>query len=338
MLRIAEVSDRGVWDAQVNALGGHPLQLWEWGALKTQTGPWDAHRVALSDGERPIGFAQVLVRQLPWPFRAICYVPRGPLVPDASRFAQVCDALATWCRRFHPVSVKIEPEVRSGTVPGWPAAGWRQGKTVLIPRTAQLPLDATPEELLTRVHSKNARNYIRRGARQGIEVEPGTAHDLPAVLEIYRATSARDGFAIHPESFYRTAFAELGETGQLMVARHEGRVVAFLWNVVSAGCAFELWAGANDEGRRARANYPLKWGAILAARAAGASRYDMNGLLNDGISEFKRSFVKEETNWMGTFERPLGPLFPVWDRLLPMVVRAYRALRGAPRARGAATR
>lgn len=321
MLNAREATDPAEWDGLVNGALGHPLQLWEWGRLKEQTGPWNASRVVFSDADGPVGCAQILTRRLPFPFRAICYAPRGPVAFAPERLPEVADAAAAWAREHkHPVSLKIDPAVEQLDL----GPQWRAGEHVLIATTAILDLTPEAEDVMRSLHSKNARNYIRHGQRRGIVVERGTRADLDEVVQIYQRTAERDAFPIHVPDFYRTAFDVLGDSSQLLVARFEGRLLAFLWNVASRGTAFELWAGATDEGRHLRANYPLKWGAMLAAKESGTRVYDMNGLLNDGISEFKRSFVKQETRWVGTFDRPLGAWYTVWARVLP----AYRRLRG----------
>ena len=55
-LTIRTVTDRDSWDAQVNALGGHPLQLWGWGEVKG-AGAWRPHRLQVTgpDGVSPSG-------------------------------------------------------------------------------------------------------------------------------------------------------------------------------------------------------------------------------------------------------------------------------------------
>ncbi|MBC7291955.1 MAG: GNAT family N-acetyltransferase, partial [Actinotalea sp.] len=80
--RVELVTDPVEWDTLVNALGGHPLQLWGWGQVKAR-GAWRAHRLRVVEGDRAIGAAQVLERRLLFPFRALSYVPRGPVVAPA---------------------------------------------------------------------------------------------------------------------------------------------------------------------------------------------------------------------------------------------------------------
>jgi lipid II:glycine glycyltransferase (peptidoglycan interpeptide bridge formation enzyme) len=53
-------------------------------------------------------------------------------------------------------------------------------------------------------------------------------------------------------------------------------------------------------------------------RQAGVRRYDMNGLLNDGVSNFKLGFTSGvEMQLFGTFDAPLSPLYQVWEKMLP---------------------
>src|SRR5680860_1141027 len=67
-----------VYKRQVLDNKGHPLQLWGWGQLKASHG-WSVDRVLGYEGDEVVAGAQVLTRKLPIPFKAISYVPRGPV-------------------------------------------------------------------------------------------------------------------------------------------------------------------------------------------------------------------------------------------------------------------
>ena len=60
-------------------------------------------------------------------------------------------------------------------------------------------------------------------------------------------------------------------------------MVAFLWFAQSNYTSFELYGGVTETGQKVRANYILKWTAMLEMKKRGVKRYDFNGLLNDGI-------------------------------------------------------
>lgn len=322
MLSVTSVTDQTQWNTLVDRWGGHPMQAWQWGEFKAATGAWSAHRIQVSrDADNQvIGGGQLLIRTLPFPFRAIGYAPRGIMAQDLADFPAVADACANWCKEnFHAVSLKIDPPLEELRLP----VAWKQGSRVMLERTAIIDLQPSEEDIMKGLHSRNARNYIRKGGRVGIEVEAATAEDIPAVLDLYHQTAERDRFSLHPDSYYEQAYTLLGDLGQLTVTRFEGEVLSFMWNITNRWGACELWAGAGEKGRKMRANYPLKWGAILAAKRVGAERYDMNGLLNDGISEFKRSFQHEETRFVGAWDRPNSPLYYVWEKALA----TYKKLR-----------
>ena len=280
------VSDKEQWNRLVESFGGHPLQQWQWGDLKQQTGPWTSHHVMVSDASGAVGGAQILVRKMPFPVNAIAYAPRGPFAKDGM-LMQVADELAAWVKgNTKAQSLKVDPAV---TELDW-SAGWEPSEAVLISKTAALDLTRDEDEIMKGIPNRKCRQYIRKGERDGVVVRPGTEADLDAVLALYHATADADGF-----------------------------IQAFLWNVTSkGGTTFELWGAVNDAGKRSRANYYQKWVAILAAKQAGARLYDLNGLLNDGISDFKLLFVPEATNWVATHDRPLGAMYRVMNKALEL--------------------
>ncbi|MEK8228856.1 peptidoglycan bridge formation glycyltransferase FemA/FemB family protein [Oerskovia sp. M15] len=154
---------------------------------------------------------------------------------------------------------------------------------------------------------KSTRYDIRKAGRSGLDVRRVTTEeDVHKVLGVYRETAERAGFALHDDEYYLDIHRELGEHSVLVAAFDEGEPVAFVWCVASATTSFELYGGINDAGRKLRANAPVKWHAIELAQQAGLTRYDMNGLLNDGISEFKRSFAQHDDELVGSIDVPFS--------------------------------
>ena len=83
----------------------------------------------------------------------------------------------------------------------------------------------------------------------------------------------------------------------------------------------------NEEGQVLRANYMLKWHAITKCKEWGIDRYDMNGLLNDGVSTFKQGFADHEDLLVGTYDYPLSRLYPIWTKALPKVKSVLRKIK-----------
>ncbi len=316
---VRQITDQDTWDAKIRANEGHPLQLWGWGEVKAKH-RWHAYRLEVSD--KPWAGAQVLIRALPWPFRCIAYIPRGPVGKWTD---ESYDQLAQYIHKtFHAVMVSVEPDCEKVNF----SREWRASEqTILLPKTVMLDLQQSEEELLAGM-SKKTRQYIRKSEKDGVTVRKATSEDdIATCLAIYKDTAIRAHFALHDDSYYRDVRSLMGEHSPIYIAVYEGAIVSFLWCATSNATSFELYGGVNGAGQQVRANYFLKWFAIRDLKNHGVKNYDLNGLLNDGVSSFKLGFSNgTETMLAGTYDRPLSPLYSVWKTLLPTTKRVIRQL------------
>lgn len=323
MIKVERCEDEKLWDEQVLEGQGHPLQLWGWGEVKAK-GSWRVERVFVYEDGEIIGRAQVLFRSLPGPLKSLAYIPRGPVVATDKRKV-VLESLAAYVKEQHDsVSLVVEPDWEAVPV----VKGWRQSPNpILMARTLILDLMQSEDALLAAM-TKKTRQYIRKSAQAGIAVRQAESpEDIAKCLVIYGETAKRAGFALHKDQYYQDIFSHLKEHSPVFMALHEGRVVAFLWLAMSNETAFELYGGMSDQGQQLRANYFLKWTAIQRIREQGVRRYDMNGLLNDGVSKFKQGFASHETMLAGTYEAPLSPWYFLWAKGLPAAKKAIRRIK-----------
>ncbi len=327
MIELQQCTDQEMWDDYVLENGGHPLQLWGWGQLKAAHG-WSVDRFFAFDvDERIVAGAQVLTRKLPVPLRAFSYIPRGPLGEEGSR-AELLNAVAENVKReYHALALSIEPDTIDFEVP----TGWIRAKNRVLPaRTVILDLHKTENDLLTDM-VKKTRQYIRKSAAEAIIIKQVRGRgELEKCLAVYRQTSERAQFGLHGDQYYYDVFNILGDHSPVFAAYVDDEPIAFLWLAVSADTAFELYGGMNDLGQQLRANYALKWYAIRKTKEWGLSRYDFGGLIGDGVTTFKKSWTTDETELAGTFDKPLSPMYKVWNNGLPAakkVVRSIKTLR-----------
>ncbi|MGO4383748.1 lipid II:glycine glycyltransferase FemX [Specibacter sp. RAF43] len=321
---------RDEWDAAVNSQQGHPMQLWGWGETKAAH-HWSVDRVLVREASGAlVGSAQILLRKLPFPFRSLAYLARGPQAADG-RSPEVLDAVAAYVKTVHKsVALSIEPDwdAESEAAASLAAAGWRRSaSTILIPRTLILDLGRTEDELLGAM-AKKTRQYIRKSGREALDYRPVTAAELPRCLAVYQETAHRAGFGIHEDGYYLDIFNNLADGSPVFAAFDGDTVVAFLWLAASDVTAFELYGGMTDAGSRLRANFALKWLAITTMKERGITRYDFNGLLNDGVSKFKFGFADHEDMLAGTWDKGLSPLYPLFARTLPLARKALKKARG----------
>lgn len=322
MTEVVACSDQGEWDEYIIEHGGHPLQLWGWGEVKVAHG-WEAERIFIEENGSKIGAAQLLIKPLPSVFKALTYVPRGPVAKEEDREV-VLESIASYVQRTHGgVAVTIEPDWEEmPEVQGW----HKSANTILIPRTLILDLSKTEDELLAEM-SKKTRQYIRKSAGDVEVRRVKEREELEKCMELYKLTAQRAGFPLHDDDYYYDIFEKMGDFSPVFAAFHQGEPIAFLWLAISRETAFELYGGMNDTGQEFRANYALKWQTIQNMKKWGIHRYDFNGLINDGVSTFKQGFAGHETMLAGTYDKPLSPLYFAWAKGLPLAKKVLRALK-----------
>jgi lipid II:glycine glycyltransferase (peptidoglycan interpeptide bridge formation enzyme) len=310
MIEIQRCNDKQQWDDYVLEHEGHPLQLWGWGQVKSGHG-WSVEHLFAYDGDLLVGATQVLIRKLPLPFKALAYMPRGPIV-DERYMADFLKRIAHLVKRDHKaIALTIEPNSREIVLP----LPWQKSSnSILAAETILLDLRLSEPELLGGMATDIQIKRVR------------TKEEVAACLDIYRQTATRAKFNLHADEYYFDVQQQLGEHSPIFAAYVNDTPIAFLWLAVSTGTAYELYGGMNEEGQQLRANYALKWHAVRKMKEWGVREYDFGGLVAGGVSIFKQGW-SEPTTLSGTFDFPLSPLYGVWTKVLPKAKRISQKLR-----------
>ncbi|TVR60676.1 MAG: peptidoglycan bridge formation glycyltransferase FemA/FemB family protein [Spirochaetaceae bacterium] len=257
------------------------LQSPFWAAVKQRFG-WRAHAFSVR-AQNTESTLLVLERGLPGGL-SLAYIPHGPdfSVPD-DRHAETLVSTARALRRHLPrscVFVRFDPPWQvseSGLVPAHPRL--RAGALeIQPPSTVIVPL-ADDDEMLEAMKAKTRYN-IRLSEKKGVTIRRASVDELDAWYTMYRETATRDRISLHAAEYYRTQF-ELAD-GQvdltLYFAEHESDLLA---GIVVARCgkrATYLYGASSNEKRNLMPAYLLQWRAMLDARAAGCSEYDLFGI------------------------------------------------------------
>jgi lipid II:glycine glycyltransferase (peptidoglycan interpeptide bridge formation enzyme) len=297
---------------------GSYLQLSGWARVKAANG-WTSTRLLREISGEQIG-AQILVRRprpLPWGF---AYAPRGPVASAWSPAA--VEAFTVLVRRelalrLGPVShLRIEPEIErdgpddpGGSVrSGLRRTGWRPAPPIQPASTRIVDLTADEDALWGALRRK-WRQYVNKARTAGIEVVEGGGDRLPEFYGIYRGTARRAGFPIRTLGAYRDiweAFAPAGQAQLLFAQTPNGQAHATLFLVRCGPRVVEPYGGMTAVGAESRANYLLKWEAMRRSREAGASSYDMWGMVTPGIARFKEGFGGREVQYIGAWDLVLN--------------------------------
>ena len=334
-LRAWRVTDREAWNTFVETAPYRSFpQLWEWGELREPFG-WVPLRIAVGDepARAPAAAAQVLLRRLPALGWRLGYIPRGPVgnLDDARIRETLFAALRSLARTEGVATVKVDPEATPDSAYGQAllVAPWREAAKVQPPRTRLLDLGASEDELRAAMRKKH-RQYVTKAEREGVTVErvdattdANTAEQaLDDFYRIYTHTAERAGFVARVRHYYQRVWELFAPSGHatLSFATRDGQRLATLFHFTVGDRAAEAFGGMTDEGAESRANYLLKWEAIVGFKRAGFTVYDMWGLATGGIAQFKEGFGGEEVEYVGA--RDLALRAPI-DAALRILLPAY---------------
>ncbi|MBN1811283.1 MAG: peptidoglycan bridge formation glycyltransferase FemA/FemB family protein [Anaerolineae bacterium] len=344
--RITYHASRDHWNTALASLPGpHVLQSWEWGEFKSRYG-WQPDRCLWLENDQPCAAASVLTRRLGrWPV-AVSYVPKGPTLDysDSGLLNRVLAHLEATARHERALFVKIDPDVQADATAGKAVVealrrrGWRPSREqIQFRNTMLLDLTRDPDEILAAMKPKWRYN-IRLAGRKDVTIRHGQPADLPLLYQMYAETSARDGFVIRPEEYYRDAWGSFIDAGlaQPFIAEVEKEPVATVIIFHFGERAWYMVGASRDTHRERMPNHLLQWEAMLWAREQGCTVYDMWGAPDVpdesdpmwGVYRFKQGFGGEFVKHIGAWDWPVSQLgcwlyTNVMPRVLDTMRRAY---------------
>jgi lipid II:glycine glycyltransferase (peptidoglycan interpeptide bridge formation enzyme) len=351
------------WDALIASIpGAHLLQTWEWGQVKKhfgwepQTKTWYHTDGSLAAAALILG-RTVAIPGLPARLRVL-YVPKGPLLCDWEQVGlrrQVLDDLRQLALTQGAIFIKIDPDVCLGTgIPGGLqdsvdalgesvcrdllSFGWRfSSEQVQFRNTVLVDLQPAPEVILEQMKQKTRYN-IRLAERKGVTIRPASLDDLELLYQMYAETAVRDGFVIREREYYLTVWKIFLQAGMVepLIAEVENQPVAGVVVFRFAGQAYYMHGMSRPIHREKMPNYLLQWEAMLRARQAGCTVYDLWGAPDEfqpgdalwGVYRFKEGLGGKLVRFIGAWDLPVRPFyFKVYMDFLPRLLEIMRSRR-----------
>ncbi len=326
------------WDAFVEQQPrANPLQLAAWGDFKSQYG-WQCDRVALQSGNDIVGGAQVLLRRLPARLGTLAYVPMGPYARDESPvlYSQLWTALRQrLTRQYRTALLKIEPGLYlDSPAPDWSQWGFVPSpQAVQPPRTIVLDISGSEDAVLARMNQGTRRKIRQSLDRNGIVYsEAQTSADVAKFTQLMQVTGSRNEFGVHEPAYYQRVFDQFAPQNRaLILAEHEGDVLAGVMVFKAGANAVYLYGASSDTKRNLMASYGVQWQAIKWAKERGCRWYDLWGIPDAEEAELEADFQTRsdglwgvygfKRGWGGQIARSVG----TWDEVYnPLVYRAYQ--------------
>lgn len=229
---------------------------------------WLAERVILPG----VGDAQVLFKRV-GPF-SIGYVPRGPGIggDDESTVREFTSGLDRLARRHRALWILIEPNEPMPLLPGFQHSQDRFQPV----RTVKVPL-LSDIEILAGMHKKTRYN-IRLAGRRGVTIRKAYIDEIDTFYALLQETSVRNGFGIHPQSYYVDVLDMIGRNAAMLLAERDGIAVAGLIAACAGEEAIYLYGCSGSASRGHGATAAIQFAAMQWARGMGCSRYDLWGV------------------------------------------------------------
>lgn len=326
------------WDAFV---GTHPLgfptQSAAYARVRARSG-MKSLRVCLHRDGRIIAGAQLQWRLIPGIGRWGS-VEQGPVVdPSDQRLVRrVLEEVDRAARRVGMKFLRVgsyaaQPALNSelaelGFAPS--AYRWSGRQTCIVDLTR-------PEDAILGLMRRNTRYNIRHAVRKGVVTAVGSDADLPDFHRLLSATAARQGFPVHPLTYFQEIYTRFAPHKMgLILARFEGEPIAASLLIIAGTRAMDAWGGFTEQHRQLTPNEAVIWEEIRWAKARGCEIYDLLGLPadpNDGVGFFKRGFG-EVRDYPEAYDKFYGPLASVWCRAYkgsydrPFLRRVVKAIR-----------
>ena len=295
-----------------NSVVRHPLQSWEWGEFRAQTGQ-KVERVGLFQSGKLAQAFQVTFHELPLIGGTVGYWPKGSI--PTSEHSAILKELG---KNNNAVFIKIEPNEPSSpdTINFLLSQDFVPGRPLFTKYTFQLDLKPSEETLFANLESKTRYN-VNLSYKKGVRIfENSTQDGLETHLKILAETTSRQGFYAHGPEYFRSMWQSLAESGMMHIleARLEETVlvswILFQFNDV----LYYPYGASSSENRNVMASNLMMWEAIKFGQAKGCTLFDMWGSLGPdpdttsswyGFHRFKKGYGGDLVEFIGTFDLPL---------------------------------
>ena len=252
-------------------------------------------------------------------------VPRGPLFDSDKGFSGILSEIQKIGKKEKSVFVRMSPyselpQVDNRLSTFRNAVNDHHPKTSLI-----LNLTQSESDILKQMKPKGRYN-IKVAKKHDITVKP--SKDIEPFYNLLRKTGNRDGFGIHPKSYYQKMLDGMSDHTQLLLAEYQGKVIAGGIFVYLDEWGIYYYGASDNEYRNLMAPYLVQWSAIQESKKRGCKHYDFLGIAPEnvkghpwaGVTEFKKKFGGKVVDYPVAKELVLRP-FWYW------VYRIYKKVR-----------
>lgn len=309
-IRLVDLKDK----KEFNSIASHPLQSWEWGEFRKQSGV-DLVRLGNYEKGKLLEAIQMTIHDLPFG-RKIGYVPKS-LIPDSLLLTE----LMRIGREKNLIFIKFEPNIRSAELHNYPSIKKfpfvKSAHPLFTQYTFQLDLTADESDLLKNLHQKTRYNIKIARKHNVIIKEDHSSEAFRAYLTLTFETTRRQKFYAHDEKYHTLMWNTMHKAGiaHLFTAEAEtdgnkkilAAWILFLFNNI----LYYPYGASSSLYRNFMASNLLMWEAIRFGQKHKAKSFDLWGSLGPnadekdswyGFHRFKQGYNPELVELAGSYD------------------------------------
>lgn len=305
-----------------NQVAVHPLQTWEWGEFRKETGV-EVLRLGRFEEKQLKETAQITfhkIPKLPW---VIGYWPKGK-IPSKP----MLETVKKGAGKRGAIMVKIEPNVLAKEGEGQIEKlreDFRlvKGRQIFTKWSFWLDLEKEAEEILMDMKSKTRYN-VRYAKRQGVKVvRDNSWESFEEYWRLMEKTMNRQDFYAHDKQYHKLMFKNLrGKIAHLFRAEYKGETLATWIIFVLNDVLYYPYGASTRKHRNVQASSRMTWEIIKFGKEQGCKLFDMWGSPGPkpeksdpwyGFWRFKKGFGAKIVEFVGSWDLVINPwLYPVY--------------------------
>lgn len=307
----------------------HPLQSYEWGEFRKQTGV----KVVRAGG------LQISIHKIPHIPWSVGYAPKTIRPLDQLTIKTLKRVAGENKCIFIKVEPKVEVHEYLNAENDLEKLGFVPGRSLFTKYNFVLDVTPSEAELLASFKQKTRYN-IKVAEKRGVTV---SIDDSPEAFERYlqltKETTKRQGFYAHSSDYHKKMWTTLHSAGiaHLLTAKFEGEIIT-TWILFKFNDTLYYPYGASTrEHREVMANNLVMWEAIRLAKDWGCHYLDMWGALGleadprdpwFGFHTFKSGYGARHVEYIGTWDYVASPvlykLYKLGEKIRWMILRALK--------------
>jgi len=284
----------------------HPLQTWEWGEGRKETGV-EILRLGEYKNDKLINVFLLTFHKIPKTNYKIGYLPRST-IPSK----EVLNFLLNYAEKNKIIFIKIEPNEQKLETQIIDKRLVRSAHPLFPTWTQVLDLNRSEEELLKSFHSKTRYN-IRLAERKGVKIrELSSDKGFEIFSKLYFDTCKRQKYFGHTPKYHKIIWNNLKKNiSHVLIASYDDVPLAAYELFYFKNKLYYPYGGTSVEYRNIMPSNLLMWEAIKLGKKLGAKEFDMWGSLGpnydptdpwSGFTRFKEGYATKFTEFIGSYD------------------------------------